>query len=219
MTEIISLDNLDPATLVFSDPEEDFAGKDVFYRINVERRLEDGTTVPLYIHGIETKSTDEWCFAKMNVFEKDKRKNHSLQVAFQSKFQPQTLWLENYKLKIVDSLTKNLLSVRDAVDYPLLEEKYLEEKNYSHVANKNITFKLLEQGGNVETPFEQYDEATKKRKPIEAKVLERQKFKMKFIVLVEGIFVSSTALSIQAKIVEALVITKTMKLSGRHIEV
>ena len=88
-----------------------------------------------------------------------------------------------------------------------------------HVANKNITFKLLEQGGNVETTFNQYDEATKKITPISAKDLEGQNFKMKFIVLVEGIFISSTALSIQAKIVEALVMTKKLKLSGQHIEV
>ena len=85
-------------------------------------------TIPLYIHGVETKNPEEWCLAKLSVFEKDKRKNHSLQVAFQSKFSCQTNWLENYKTKIVDSLAKNLLDNHDKVDYPLLEEKHLAEK-------------------------------------------------------------------------------------------
>ena len=123
-SEVISLDNLDTTTLVFSDPEQDFGGKDMFYRISVEQTVGEETT-PLYIHGVETKNPEEWCLAKLSVFEKDKRKNHSLQVAFQTKFQPQTHWLENYKTKIVDSLAKNLLDNKEKVDYPLLEEKDL----------------------------------------------------------------------------------------------
>ena len=127
VNEIISLEELDPTTLVFSEPEADFAGKDVFYRINVERRLEDGTTMPLFISGVESKNPEEWCLSKLSVFEKDKKKNHSIQVAFQSKFPCQTCWQELYKSKIVDSLAKNLMNNKDKVNRPLLEEKELEE--------------------------------------------------------------------------------------------
>ena len=116
VNEIISLEELDPTTLVFSEPEADFAGKDVFYRINVERRLEDGTTMPLFISGVESKNPEEWCLSKLSVFEKDKKKNHSIQVAFQSKFPCQTCWQELYKSKIVDSLAKNLMNNKDKVN-------------------------------------------------------------------------------------------------------
>ena len=218
-SEVISLDNFDTATLVFADPEQDFGGKDLLYRISVERAVGEDETTPLYIHGVETKNPEEWCLAKLSVFEKDKRKNHSLHMAFQSKFSCQVNWLENYKTKIVDSLAKNLLNNKEKVDYPLLEEKYLEEK-FSHVGNNTVSFKILEQGGKIETIFNQYDESTKKITPINISELIVQKFRAKFILLVEGIFISSSTISIQAKIAEALVIpTKKKRLSGRHIEV
>ena len=99
------------------------------------------------------------------------------------------------------------------------EEKQLEEK-FSHIGNNTATFKILEQGGNVETQFNQYDEATTKITPIKISELIAQKFRAKFIILVEGIFVSSTAISIQAKIVQALVIpNKRKKLTKFRIEV
>ena len=133
----------------------------MFFRISVERAIGEDETIPLYIHGVETKNPEEWCLAKLSVFEKDKKKNHSIQVAFQNKFPCQASWLENYKTKIVDSLAKNLLDDRDKVDYPLLEEKQLEEK-FIHIGNNTATFKILEHGRNVETQFNQYDEALKK---------------------------------------------------------
>ena len=82
-------------------------------------------------------------FCKMNVFEKDMKKNHSIQVAFQTKFQSQTQWFEKYKLKIVDSLAKNLLTVREKVDYPLLEEKDLEEKSFCMLPIKILPSNFL----------------------------------------------------------------------------
>jgi hypothetical protein len=160
----------------------------MFYRISVERRIDEDETIPLYINGVESKNNEEWCLAKLSVFEKDKRKNHYLQVTFQNKFPCQMIWLENYKTKIVDSLAKNLLDNRDKVDYPLLEEKQLEEK-FSHIGNNTATFKILEQGSNVDTQFHQYDEATKKISPINVKELEGQKFRAKFILIVEGIYI------------------------------
>ena len=100
----------------------------MLYRINVERRLEDGTMMPLYISGVETKNPEKWCLSKLSIFEKEKKKNHSIQVSFQNKFSCQQHWLELYKSMVVDTLAKNLLNNKDKVDYPLLEEKYLEEK-------------------------------------------------------------------------------------------
>jgi S-adenosylmethionine synthetase len=88
MNEIIYLENLDTTKLVFGEAETYFGGKDMLYRISVDRRSDDAEdeTTPLYIHGVESKNPEEWCIAKLSVFEKDKRKNHSLQVAFQNKF-------------------------------------------------------------------------------------------------------------------------------------
>jgi hypothetical protein len=127
--------------------------------------------------------------------------------------------LENYKTKIVDSLAKNLLENKESVDYPSLEEQNFNEK-FSHVGNYVATFKSIEQAGTVETQFNQYDEATTKITPIKISELIAQKFRAKFIILVEGIFVSSTAISIQAKIVQALVIpNKRKKLTKFRIEV
>jgi hypothetical protein len=225
-SEVISLENLnlDTTKLVFGEPEQDFGGKDTFFRIYVERAIGGGGShqdekTPLYIHGVESKNPEEWCLTKLSVFEKDNKKNHSLKVAFQNKFPCQQQWLEHYKSKIVDSFAKNLLENKDYVDYPLLEVKDLEEK-FSHVGNSVATFKILEQAGTVETEFNQYDEATKKITSISVKDLEGQKFKMKFIVLIDGIFISSNVISIQANIAESLVISaKKKKLYGRHIEV
>ena len=123
------MENIDTTKFVFGEAETYFGGKDMLYRISVDRRSDDAEdeTTPLYIHGVESKNPEEWCIAKLSVFEKDKRKNHSLQVAFQNKFPCQMSWLENYKTKIVDSLAKNLLDNRDKVDYPLLEEKKLKK--------------------------------------------------------------------------------------------
>ena len=214
------MDNFDTTKLVFGEPDQDFGGKDMLYRISVERAVGDETT-PLYINGVESKNPEEWCLAKLSVFEKEdnKKKNHSLHGAFQNKFPCQQQWLELYKSKIVDNLAKNLLDNKDKVDYPLLEEKQLEEK-FSHVGNNTVSFKILEQGGNIETQFNQYDESTKKITPIKISELIGTKFRAKFILLVEGIFISSTSLSLQAKIAEMLVIpTKKKRLSGRHIEV
>ena len=89
------------------------------------------------------------------------------------------------------------------------------------MSSKNsITFKVLEQGGTVEISFNQYDESTKKIAPIKISELIGTKFRMKVILLVEGIFISSTSLSIQTKIAEALVIPSSKKKlsKGIHIE-
>ena len=196
------MDNFDTTKLVFGEPDQDFGGKDMLYRISVERAVGDETT-PLYINGVESKNPEEWCLAKLSVFEKEdnKKKNHSLHGAFQNKFPCQQQWLELYKSKIVDNLAKNLLDNKDKVDYPLLEEKQLEEK-FSHVGNNTVSFKILEQGGNIETQFNQYDESTKKITPIKISELIGTKFRAKFILLVEGIFISSTSLSFKRRLLK-----------------
>ena len=73
-SEIVSLENLDTTTLVFSEPEADFGGKDIFYKINIERKLDDDTTMPLYISGVDVKNTEEWCLAKFQPSRMRRRK-------------------------------------------------------------------------------------------------------------------------------------------------
>jgi hypothetical protein len=51
-SEVISLENLDTTKLVFGEPETDFGGKDMFYRISVERRIDEDERTPLYINGV-----------------------------------------------------------------------------------------------------------------------------------------------------------------------
>lgn len=207
------LSEIDAKDIIFSAPRKSGNG----YHVQVHL-LKDGATVPLLIKSPEP--TDEkqdvpknWCFCfGIKKWEsKDKRKpdNYTTGIILQRSDTPtdyQTQWIHDYKEQIVSACIAELVRIKDSVKRPNLtpNSDSLTSGSFSRMEEKDgsviLNLKVYDTHADCPTEFLLYPNL----EPI-LTGMEGRKCNVKFEILIDGIFVGSNAITIQAKLARACV--------------
>jgi Protein of unknown function (DUF2738) len=144
---VISLDDLDPATIVLEKPQEDKNG----FRIPIKRTREDGKKVKLIIEGAYDEKNDNpnsWSFSlgvKVWQGANDKRTMSFFLYDKDGAKPYQNDWVHFYQDKIIDTLIRALLAIKKDIKRPKLTAQELNNETFTRL-------KMLEKDGKPVAP-------------------------------------------------------------------
>ena len=209
------LSEIDEKEIVFSAPRKSGSG----YIVKVHLQKE-GQNVPLLIQtpapADEKQDTPKnwcFCFGTKTWESKDRRKpnNHTTGIVIQRSDNPtdyRSQWITDYKEKIVKACAIELVRIKDAIRKPTLSlsSDSLNSAQFTRLEEKSgdsiLNLKIRDDHDSAMTQFLRYPSLEE----IPASEMTGKKCNIKAEILIDGIFIGSNGITIQAKLDRACVI-------------